>query len=210
MTDAPFISIQGWPCEFEESPVGTGLIKAIRAVPGGEALADSTTVDLARLLYAVAEGGRDEELPRNRPASQKASEAEIRKLAEMSERLADHLEAMRRPAISAITQEGIFPFDLVHVLRATIEQTKRAFSEIDITDTPAGAPQKVAAAEVALMASRIFEQITDRRPTFTTDPATGHVSGLWPDFLAAIYDALAISASVASQVRAVSEKSRAF
>ncbi|WP_424992418.1 hypothetical protein [Oceaniradius stylonematis] len=200
-----FTGEDGWPCEFEESPWGVALITAIRALPGGDALDGDTVTAQARMIWAVAEGGRDEELPRNRSASQEASEAEIAKLVELSERLADHIEAMRRPALSALTNVHAYPFEAVRSLRAMAEQAKVAYSEINVSSAPRGRRQKIEAAEVAFIAARLFEEVTDCRATFTSHES-GNVSGEWPDFLSAVYDALGIKASVPAQVRALNKK----
>lgn len=202
-----FFGVDGWPCEFAMSAFGAGLIRAIRAIPGAEALTEDDVEGKARMLYAVSEGGRDEEMPRNRPASQKASEDELRKLAALAERLERHILSMRQPAVSALYAEGAHVFELVRALQETQENARHAFSGLEVGGTPSGAPKKIEAAEVAFLASRLFEHISGRRATFTTDPLTGKVRGAWPDFMSAVFDALYIDASVAAQVRAVSEKS---
>lgn len=201
-----FIGQDGYPCEFSESPFGAGLIKAIRAIPGAETLEPEAVEGKARMLYAVSEGGRDEELPRNRPASQKASDDELRKLAALAEKLERHILSIRQPAVSALYAEGAHVFELVRTLQETQENARHAFSALEIEGTPSGAPKKIEAAEVAFLASRVFEHISGRRATFTTDPGSGKVSGAWPDFLSAVFDALYINASVAAQVRTISEK----
>lgn len=201
-----FIGLDGWPCEFAESSFGAGLIQAIREIPGAEALEAQDIEGKARMLYSVAQGGRDEEMPRNRPASQKASEGELRKLAALAEKLERHILSMRQPAVSALYTEGAHVFELVRALQETQENARHAFSALEVEGTPSGAPKKIEAAEVAFIASRLFEHISGRRVTFTTDPGTGKVSGAWPDFLFAVFDALYIDASVAAQVRAISEK----
>ncbi|WP_397542052.1 hypothetical protein [Roseovarius salis] len=205
-----FIGADGWPCEFAMSGFGAKLIQAIWAIPGAEPLTEDDVEGKARMLYAVSEGGRDEELPRNRPASQKASEGELRKLAALAERLERHILSMRQPAVSAFYAEtargGRGLFELVRTLQETQDNARHAFSALEVESTPSGAPKKIEAAEVAFLSSRLFEHISGRRATFTTDPLTGKVSGAWPDFLSAVFDALYIDASVAAQVRAISEK----
>lgn len=204
-----FTGIDGYDCEFSLSGFGAKLINAIRLIPGSEALDYDEHEDegYARMIYAVAEGGRNQERPNNRPASQKASEGELRKLAAHAEKLERHIQSMHRPAISALSAEGVRVFELVWLLQELQENARHAFSALEVAGTPSGAPKKIEAAEVAFLASRIFEHISGRRATFTTDPLTGKVSGAWPDFLSAVFDALYIDASVAAQVRAVSEKS---
>lgn len=203
-----WIGADGWPCEFEETSIGVGLARAIRAVPGGGGLDAETVGAQARMLLAVSEGGRDEELPRSRPASQKASERELIKLHDLAKKLADHIESMRRPAINALSREGAYVFDITRSLRELEEYARCAFGGFEIEGTVSGAPRKIEAFEVASIAAGLFENISGRRATYTADKETGEVSGAWPEFLEAVYKALHIRASVAAQVRAVSEKSR--
>jgi hypothetical protein len=204
--NAAWFARPDWPMDHELA-MRAALMDAIRAIPGGECLEESDVEGRALMLLRASNAGRDEELPRNRPASQKASEDELRKLATLAERLERHILSMRQPAVSALYAEGAHVFELVRALQATQEYARHAFSALEIEDTPSGAPKKIEAAEVAFLASLIFEHISERRATFTTDPLTGKVRGAWPDFLSAVFDALYIDASVAAQVRAVSEKS---
>lgn len=201
-----FIGLDGWPCEFAMSGFGAGLIQAIRAIPGAESLEAADVEGKARILFAVAEGGRDEELPRNRPASQKASEDELRKVAALAARLEAYVQAMHRPALEALSGEGPDVTAVARAMQATREQAECALSGLEVEGTPRGAPPKVEAGEVTAIAAGVFEHITGRRATFSTDPGTGKVIGEWPAFLSAVFAALFIRASVAAQVRAVSEK----
>ena len=150
-----FIGLDGWPCEFSESQFGAALIKAIRAIPGAEALEPDEVEGKARILYAISRGGRDEELPRNRPASQKASEGELRKLAALAEKLERHILSMRQPAVSALYAEGAYVFELVRTLQETKDNARHAFSALEVEGAPNGAPKKIEAAKVAFLASRV-------------------------------------------------------
>lgn len=203
-----FTGLDGWPCEFEDSPFGKGLIDALRALPLGDELNAEKLSGHARLLWAVAEGGRDQQLPRNIPASAKQTEKELGKIIELSLKLADQIEALHQPSVDALYSEGAHVFEHVETLRTISEYAQHAFPGDHFAGGGKGAPQKVEAYEVAVMASSVFEHITGNKATFTSDPHTGEVYGQWPEFLAKVYGALRISASVSSQVRAVSKKSR--
>ena len=204
-----FVGTDGWPCDFEDSDIGAGLIAAIRALPNGERLDGKAVSDTARLIWAVAEGGREEELlPRNLPAGIKQTEREIAGVIELSRKLADHIEGLHRPAVDALYAEGAHVFEQVSTLRRISEYARHAYPGDDYAADSRGRPKKVEAIEVAHITSGIYERITGAKATFTSDPQTGQVRGKWPEFLENVYAALRVSASVASQVRAVSAKSR--
>ena len=204
-----FVGADGWPCDFAENTIGARLIAAMRALHCGDTLDDDMAEVLARQLYAVANLGRDEELPRNRPASQKASEAELEKLVSLAERLTDHIEAMHRPAVAALVAEGADPLRLAADLQRLRHDPLASLSGIDVNAPAARRPPKIEAREVAIHAARLFECITGRPPTYTTDPATSERRGAWPGFLGEVFAALAINASVNEQARAASVKSPA-
>lgn len=205
-----FTGLDGWPCEFEQSPVGMALIAAVRDLPGADALAESEAVAEAKLLHFVSLAGQDDELPRSRPASQKASEKEIARLVELASSLADHIDTLRRPAVSALFGEGADVFTFAAQVREMAETARIAYSEIDVATPPRGAPKKLEAAEVTYWAAFTYQKITRSPVTFTTTDTThgAKISGAWPDFLAAVFEALRIDASVESQVRGLKLKAR--
>lgn len=194
-----------WPMEWELER-RTALIQAITELPNGELLSEQASEGQAILLYSTSQFGRDEELPRNRPASLKASETELRALASLCDKLALHIESMHRPAVGSFFGEGGDLFTFANQVREAKQIAEFAFGGIEIGDSGRGAGKKIEAAQVTELSAHVFEHVTGKRPTFTTDPQSGQISGVWPDFLSAVFDALWIKASVASQVRAVSEK----
>jgi len=204
-----FLGLDGYPCEFAESPFGEGLIRAICAIPGGDVLEPDDVEGKARMLFSISQRGRNEELRRNRPASQKASDSELRKLADLAQKLERHILSMRQPAVSALYADGAYVFELVRTLQKTTDSARFAFHTMEIEGSPSGAPKKVEAAEVTFHASLVFEHVSGRRAIFTTDPGTSEISGAWPDFLANVFKALYIDASVAAQVKAISQKTLA-
>lgn len=183
------------------------LMNALRAIPGAPQLSDERIRGLADILESVSGGGRDEEQPRNRAASPNATDKEIRKLHDLCEKLAVHIESLRQPAVTALFNEGLLIFQLLADVKEAQEIARYSFGCEIANDESLGRPKKIQAAGVTEMAGHIYEKISGRRPTFTTDPETGAISGQWPHVLGLIFRALYIDASVASQVRALSVKS---
>lgn len=197
MTGGGWTGLDGWPCDHPP-----GLIDALVALPNAGSLGADELEAKATLLTAVAEGGKDEEMPSARPATAAASDKELVRLHYLCRKLTDHIETMHEPAISALHAEGGDHRQLVNALQSTVECARHAYGATGAPERLSGRPPKVAAAAVTEIAASIFKQITGRPATFTSDPATSHVSGAWPDFLGKIFSAFMINASVASQVKA--------
>ena len=190
----------GWPRDFPEK-----LVDAFRRIPNGENLTDDRIYGMAKIVASIATSGQIEEMPRNRGASATGSEAELKKFHDNCEKLAEQIETLRQPSTSALFGEGLLLWDLHKALRQAQEATRHAFSALE-ANTNAGRPKKIQAASVTDICAQLFEEVSRKRPTFTTDTGDSTISGAWPDFLQAVFDALYIDASVASQVRAASEK----
>ncbi|MGK0225112.1 MAG: hypothetical protein ACI9ON_004372 [Limisphaerales bacterium] len=190
----------GWPVEFPEK-----LVNAFRKIPNGENLTNDKIHRMAKIIGVIAEGGEIEELPRNRTASVDGSEGELRKFQYYCKRLADQIETLRRPSVLALSDEGVAVFDLYENLRQAEETAQYASGRLE-TSSKGGRPKKIQAASVTSICAKLFEEISGRHPTFTTDPHTSLISGDWPAFLETVFEALYIDASVASQVRAISQK----
>ncbi len=197
MTGGHWIGPDGWPCDYPP-----GLIDALAALPGANSVGADDLDNLARLIEVVAALGKNEEQPSSRPATATASDKELVQLHSLCMKLANHIETMHEPAISALAAEGGDHRLLMDTLLLTAECTRHAYGATDAPESLSGRPPKVAAAEVTKTAAHVFEKITERSATFTTDPVTSIVSGVWPDFLGKVFAALYINASVASQVKA--------
>jgi hypothetical protein len=168
--------------------------------------ADDIETHAAR-IYGASRQGRHDEGAHNRPASAAVSNRQIDRLHALCGQLADHIESMNRPALDALRQEGFDGLALVPVVRQARESARHAFG--DYPDAHGrGRPPEVEAAEVTNAVAAAFQRITGRRPTFTADPITTKVSGVWPDTLRAVFKVLFIPASVESQVRAHAERER--
>ena len=192
-----WVGMDGWPRDFPD-----GLREAILSLPGSDDLSPDEVNGLASRIAAAAIGGADLERNRNRPASLKASESELRRLHELCGKLVDAINSMHRPAIDALTEESADVFTLAGRLEEMQASVRCAISQIEPRNAR-GAPTKARAAEVTREAAAVYTQVTGTRPTITTDTRTSEVSGAWPDFLQMVFYALNIHASVASQVRGV-------
>jgi hypothetical protein len=182
------------------------LMDALRTIPGAALLSEERIRGLAEMVEAIADGGREMEAPRNLSASPKASDGELVKFHDLCEKLAAHIGAMHQPSTSALWAEGISAFDLLERLKSAMEAARHAFGSKPGDDRAQGRPQKIEASEVTDIVASIYEEISGRRPTFSTNPANGAVSGAWPDALQSVFAALYISASVPAQVKAHREK----
>jgi len=194
-----------WPME-REIQRRADLMAAIRALPCGDAMTDDMAEGGALMILSACHSGRDEALARNRPASQKASEAELERLANLAAQLSIHINAMHRPAVNAIWKEaGDNLFTVAEQMGALAQAARDAHGEIAADASGRGASRKAEAEEVAEAAGRVFERVTGNRPTITVAPDVGRVSGPWRDFLGRVFSAMRIAASPDSQAKTVME-----
>lgn len=177
------------------------LIQAIGRLPNGCDLDAQEVEGKALLLFTTSLNGRDQELPRNRPASLRASTEELRKLNSICEKLVEHINSMHQPSVSAFYSEAGNLFGFAEQAHQVSESAVYALGCVEVDGSARGAGKKVEAAYVTELAASIFEDVTGKRPTFTSDTMTGQVSGVWRDFLGEFFRALNIKASVASQGR---------
>lgn len=200
-----WVGLDGWPCYFHESHVGSSLIELLRRLPSPENLSEEQLILKATFLSKMADIGKEQDQTCNRPASQKASESELTKLHDLCEKLSTHLESLHEPALTALENEGFLIQNFSEYVWQIQEGAKIAFGSVE-GQSSRGRPKQEEAAIISLSAASMYQEVTGKRATFTTDPASGEISGKWPEFLEAVFSTLSIRASVASQVRAVSEK----
>lgn len=196
-----FTGPDGWPCDFAESTTCAALMAAISGLPGADVLTQETLQTHAFRLFSQSEQGRAEDEPRNQKASTKQSETQLRDLDRLASELEQGLRGLKQPAFDALHREGANIAALSQTLAQLREYAGHAFYDLRAADHARGRPPKHAASAITTTARCTFETITHRRATFTTNPDNGQVSGVWPDFLKAVFAALAVDASVASQVR---------
>jgi hypothetical protein len=196
-----FIGADGWPCDFADSPTGAALVEAVSRLPGADALSQDAVQSFAMRLFSASEQGKASDEPRSRPASIAQSEREIETLDKLAGELEQAIRSIRKPSHAALFREGANLAEISENLAQLREYARHAYSDLRDAENVRGRPKKHEAAVVTETARHIFETIEKRPATFTTDPASGSVSGIWPDFLSAVFEALAVTASVASQVR---------
>lgn len=188
----------GWRYPFPE-----GVDRAIRALPRGEALTDQEVRQLAIQIGDAAILGREQEMPKNRMASARASRDELEGFIALAERLKNHVQNMRQPANNALFDGASFSLSEFSVTLA--EAIDAAEVSVGAVEAPAesvkGAPKKIEANEVTARAAFIYFQVTGEKPTFSTDTSNSKVFGNWPDFLDAVFKGCRIKASVDWQVR---------
>ncbi|WP_135448976.1 hypothetical protein [Tabrizicola caldifontis] len=170
-----------------------------------DALSDSSPTEIdvdwaARSIDRARNFGLLEEKPNSLPAGQNASEAELRQFHDACARVAEIAEGLHRPAVAALFDEGLNVRDIVQKMGEAQEIARAAFGAVQ-GEVARGRPPKVVARDVTCSAGWAYERLTGKRPTFSTDPLTSEVTGAWPSFLAAVFEALYIEASVTAQVQ---------
>jgi hypothetical protein len=198
--DETFVGLDGYRCTFSQSPMGAALIQAIAALPGAETLDENQIEQKARFIWTQAQWARQDALKRNRPASQSASDKELRDLHKLCGKLADHIEGMHAPAVTALANEGFLALPMAEKLREMMEGARYAFGACE--GQPArGQPRKIEASQIREIAGLVYQDVADKRLTRTIGTLSHEVSGAWPEFLEAVFGALNIDASVANQSR---------
>lgn len=195
-----------WPMDYEIERRNR-LIDAIRELPNGESLSEDQLEQKALFLWKQANFARQDAQNCNLAASQSATDKELRRLHSLCEKLAEHIESMHAPAITALANEGFFAIRVADEMRDIMEGARHAFGACEGQEVRGRRPD-IEASQVSEIAGLVYQNITDKRPTCTTDPLSGNVSGGWPDFLQSTFEILLIKASVAAQARTVSETMR--
>ena len=205
--DDQFTGMDGYPCSFAEFLMGAELIAGVGALPGADAHDASAIEAIARAIWDGAQWAKVDAANRNRPASQSATDAEFRKLHDLCEKAADHLEKMHEPAVAALAREGLSAMEIAGQLRAMMEVTRRAFGEAEGQGVR-GRQKDIEARGVAMAAGSAYRAITGKRPTIVVNPLDGEASGPWLEFVRRIFGTLDIDASATNQARTVADLMR--
>lgn len=191
-----FMSSEGWPVP---KPVAIGnVLHSLLAqfLPSPEQIEAA-----AASIYFAASQGAEVELPRNRPAKPDQTDAQLINLHKLCSSLARYIERLNRPAIDALQAEGTDILALGKALREAQENAEHAFGGYEPGPLPVGRPPKHEASNVTISTAYAYFEITGLRPKFTTDSIGSEISGLWPEVLGAVFQALGTDASVESQMR---------
>ena len=202
--DDQFTGMDGYPCSFAEFLMGAELIAGVGALPGADAHDASAIEAIARAIWDGAQWAKVDAANRNRPASQSATDAEFRKLHDLCEKAADHLEKIHEPAVSALWREGLSAMEMAGQLRAMMEVTRHAFGSAEGRDVK-GRQKDIEARGVAMAAGSAYRAITGKRPTIVVNPLDGEASGPWLEFVRRIFGTLDIDASATNQARTVAD-----
>ena len=205
--DDQFTGMDGYACSFAEFFMGAALIAAVGTLPGADAHVASAIEEIARAIWNGAQWAKEDAANRNRPASQSATDAEFRKLHDLCERAADHLEKMHEPAVAALAREGLSAMEIAGQLRAMMEVTRHAFGSAEGRDVK-GRLKDIEARGVAMAAGSAYRAITGKRPTIVVNPLDGEASGPWLEFVRRIFGTLDIDASATNQARTVADLMR--
>jgi len=185
-----------WP---DLNPFPARIEDALRRVLDLEGIDPAEVTAAAWQIFAASEFGQSDEHASNRPASLAASEKELRVFHDLCGRLADHIEAMHAPALTALSREGLIARDLMRSLLGAQETARHAFSGLDDAPSPRGRPPEIEAAGVTRMTAAYFEQFTGRPPSRAVDDEGEY--GIWIDTLRAVFAALHIKASPEKQAQ---------
>lgn len=154
----------------------------------------------AAQIYVASEFGRFYELPGNQPASASKSETELREFHKLTAKLADLIDGMHGPAITALSREGLIARDLLEPLQRAHEIAGHAVGGLEgLPQKNPGAKPRVEPVEVTQATAAAFEQITGKRPTRIADREGEY--GDWIETLRAVFAALGIKASAEKQAQ---------
>lgn len=183
------------------------LMQALKSLPGGTDLSDDEIESRSLYIWIQVGFSRQDARSNNRQASTKASERELILFHDLCKKLADHIDGMHEPSVNALAKEGFLVTVFAEKVRKIQEGAHFAFGSVKGEEVRGRKPE-IVASQVAEVAGQQYHDLTGKIPTLTTDPLSGKVSGVWPDFLQSVFYTLSIQASVASQSRTVSEKMR--
>lgn len=141
--------------------------------------------------------------------SKATCERELRNVAEKALSLAEAIEGLHEPTIIALADQHMHcsvRINLPPVLRQLADQAEHATVANQPPQAGRGARVRAPALMIARTAGRLYREITDKPPTFTTDPMTSERRGLWPTFLRAVFSALHYHAYGDRLMRTVAEE----
>lgn len=197
----------GSPRRSRRAREAVGLLRAINGLPNTDGLNEGEALRIAEAICAAWNAGRGMEERSEQPASQRESEKQLLALHGSLSRTLEVVERLQRPSTVALEREGFSPDRLKELLSEWEHAVHMAFGGIE-GEPSRGAKPKIATGEVAEVAGHYFRTLTGRNPTITKDPATNARSGLWLNFLEAVFAALGIEASAPAQAEVVCQKIR--
>lgn len=159
----------------------------------------------ARAIFAEFLQAHEQGKPRYRRSSAKSADQQLKKLHDLSNKLAVAFSELNWPATHALQRHGVEPTIYFDELDRLSEAVRAAAGDVEGTNEVGGRPPNQEALSVTFAAAQTFVEITGRQPKFTRDPVTNAITGLWPSLLEQIFMALSIKSSVEDQVRKLDE-----
>jgi hypothetical protein len=144
-------------------------------------------------------------------ASRPTCERELRTLSKRAQALVEALVSLHQPTILALSDVG-FESSLRTKLPDTLRRMGVQADSATIPDQPPnagrGAKPRQSLRGLGLVAGKAYHDITGRTPTFTTNPDTSAVSGLWPTFLKDVFSAIGVDGYSDRLMRTVAAEMR--
>lgn len=201
------VSVSGWGEASDPTP--NKIANAIHnALSPRVSVAPLVLVHHSRAIFKAALIAREHQKPRYRRGSANGADKQLKKLHDLSNKLAVAFSELNWPATKALQRHGVEPQVLFEQLDRLSEAVRGAAGDVEGTNEVGGRPPNYEATSVTYEAARTYVEITGRQPKFTRDPVTNAIKGLWPSLLEQIFMALSIKSSVEDQVRKLDETLR--
>lgn len=204
-----FVGLSGWPTDsFAESAWAAPILAAMRKLPEAERFSESELAELAREIHDAARFGIEMSLTNNKKASRAKNERDLFALRDWCEKGIKLLEATHSEAVTSLARMGVYPTVLKKDLEGLAQEIHLALHELEDSEATKGRPKNVSAQEVTDTAARIYERVTGRSPTVTTNTADYSIGGPWPLFLSDIFQALNLEASLEDRAKKARKRPR--
>ena len=170
--------------------------------------------DHARAIADAADDGNWLESKNQRDISFSQTAKQLLRFQKQCEAFADHIGEMNVGSLKLLEIVKIDANGLqgaFNQMQTDVDEALDLLLQSEKQSTTRGARKKQTAKMVTEEAAKCYEALTGKKPTFSTDPVDASVSGLWIDFLTAIFKALhphVETPSIESQARKFMEKSR--
>ncbi len=168
-------------------------------------IAPTALVHHARAIYATSLQAQEQRKPRYRRSSASGADKQLKKLHDLSNKLAATMGELNWPATKALQRHGVEPQIICEQLDRLSEAVRGAAGDVEGTNEVGGRPLNQEAFSVTYEVASVYVAITGRQPTFTKDPVSNLVSGVWPSLLSAVFDVLSIGSSIEDQVRKLND-----
>ncbi|WP_149778630.1 hypothetical protein [Roseovarius litoreus] len=177
------------------------IADALRAVLASYDPPSDVIETAAAQIFVASELGRSDEQLGNLPASASVSEKELLEFQKLTGKLADLIDGMHNPALSALSGAGLIARDLLAPMQRAHELAGQARSRLEgLPEKNPGSKRMPEAPEVTTITAAFFEEITGKAPGRIVHREGEY--GEWLDTLREVFEALGIKASAEKQAQA--------